>query len=146
MPSLPALPDVRNLVPRLWRDHPNFFVIYAATAAGHLWFAITGLLQQQRFAGDGYQFVTWVARPWVWGVAYLLVWVLLTLGAYWRWSYGQAGLALALFLALSRGLLLELSGAAGFGIGPWFIIAACMYVQLAEPTIYPGSQHAYGRR
>lgn len=129
-----------SVVPRLWRSHPNFFIIYAVIAVVfHLGIGVTSFAMQDRYAAPSLDLVHQVAPLEVWGALHLAVFVLLTVGAYHRFDlFGRVGLALGFVLCLSRGMLIELSAhAPGAAIFVWVPMAVQHWVQMAEPQANP---------
>lgn len=130
---------MKRFIPKLWRTHPNFFIIYFATACIlHLGMGISQLTDAERYSNPAFAKVYEVQPTTVWGVASLAVWLLMTIGAYRNFTcWGRLGLSIGFFLCLSRGLLIELGPGSGGGLFVWIPLAICHYVQLAEPTINP---------
>ena len=128
-----------RLLPPLRYSHPNFFVVYAATAFFHLVFGLMHWLEPGRFAGPVYELCYWVMPVKAWGTASVLVWLLMTLGVFWSFTYARIGLAVGFFLTLSRGLLIEMADpeAIGAGLLAWGLIAMQHLSQLREPPANP---------
>lgn len=126
------------MFPKLARSHPNFFVIYVATAFFHLAMAVMNIVTPERFNAPSLDKVYWFAPRGVWIGGSLLVWLLMTLGVYWRFILGRFGLIIGMTMMLLRGVLIELSGnAPGVGLLAWGLIAVLHYSQLAEPQSNP---------
>lgn len=127
-----------RLLPSLARTHPNFFFIYAATAAFHLAIGYQQMSAPERYTSASFAKVIEVAPMASWGFAHLCVFGLLLVGAYSAFTVGRVGLAAGLFLCLSRGLLLEAADApAGSSLVIFLLIAALHYSQAAEPPVNP---------
>lgn len=132
-----------KLWPQLRSTHPNFFVVYAATAFLHLGFAVLNWATPERFAAPSLDRVYWLAPRPAWAAASFTVWALLTVGVYLRFTLGRLGLMLGMTLMLVRGVLIELSdNPPGVGLLVWAFIAIVHWTQLAEPQTNPDSQRA----
>jgi hypothetical protein len=129
--------------PRLFRSHPNFFVVYLATALLHLGFAVMNWLTPERFLAPTLDRVYWLMPRPLWAAASFAVWALLTAGAYWRFALGRLGLMIGMSLMLLRGVLIELSdNPPGVGLLVWAFLAVVHYAQLAEPQSNPITSRA----
>lgn len=130
------------MIPKLWKQHPNFFVVYFITAVSlHLGLGITQFTDQERYSNPVFQkmFKIMPVDAWAWGS--LLVFGLMTVGAYYQFHiWGRIGLGLGLFLCLARGLLIELGPGSGAGIFVWLTVAGLHFAQLSEPPINPLTQ------
>lgn len=125
--------------PRLWYSHRNFAIGYFAVAIIHLLIGATSFLAKSRYTAPSLDLVFEVAPLVVWGVAHLVVWALMTVGAYHRFDvYGRLGLSIGLSLALLRGMLVEFSSAPpGVGILLWAGFAVWQFTMTAEPQTNP---------
>jgi hypothetical protein len=129
----------KYLVPKLWKRHPNFFIIYFVTAVSlHLGLGLTQLVDKERYSNDAFLHLYQVAPVTVWALLSIGVFLLMTLGAYYRFDiFGRLGLAIGLFSCLARGFLIELGPASGGGLFVWFTVAALHFAQISEPTVNP---------
>lgn len=130
---------VRRVAPDLWSQHPNFFLVYFATAVGlHLGIGLTQLIDQERFKVSTFERLYSVLPIEIWGFVSIGVWVLMTIGAYHNFArYGRLGLSVGLFVCIARGLLMEFSSASSGGLFVWCTLAVFHYAQLAEPQSNP---------
>lgn len=130
---------MKRVIPQLWKTHPNFFIIYFATAVVlHIGMGLTHLVNPERYSNLAFAKVYEVAPRQIWGIAFLMVWLFMTIGAYRKFYFwGRLGLGLGLFLCLSRGLLIELGPGSGGGLFVWIPLAVIHYVLMAEPTLNP---------
>lgn len=128
----------RSLLPKLQRNHPQFFFIFFATAMFHLAVGIQMTIHPDAFNNPSFVEVARVAPIQAWGAAHIATWALFTLGSYWNFSVARVGLALGLVLVLARGALIELApNPAGSSLFIFLLIAALHYAQAAEPPINP---------
>lgn len=113
-------------------------VATTATAFMHLAFGLSHFIQPERYDDPAFLEVYRYLPEEVWGVKGILIWGLMTYGAYRnRWTVAKVGLGIGMFFALLRGLMLELTGldgAIGAGAIVWVWIAVIHYVQIAEPA------------
>lgn len=130
---------LNSLIPKLWSKHPNFFVIYFATATClHLGMAVSQLFYQDRFMTTTFVEVYGFLPIEIWAFLSFLVWIFMTLGAYYKFHiWGRLGLGIGLFICLARGMLMELGPQAGGGMFVWLTLSALHYTQLAEPPVNP---------
>lgn len=146
----------RLRVPGLFYSHPNFFVIYAATACFHLWLGIAGL---SGGPGDtaALRWVNNLASPATWGIASLCIAGGLFVGL-WRHTFRLARLSLAAgaTLVLVRAFLLSvplveailnIDGGTRTGVlsvPAWLLIGALHISQTAEPPRNPQTETSRG--
>lgn len=113
-------------------------VATTATAFMHLAFGVSHFVQPERYHDPAFTEVYRYIPEWAWGAKGILIWCLMTYGAYTsRWTVAKVGLGIGLFFALLRGVTLELAGlngAIGAGAIVWVWIAVIHYVQIAEPA------------
>lgn len=129
---------MNRLFPPLARTHPNFFFVYFATAFFHLAIGVQQIASPERFESGSFEKVMQVTAIHNWGWAHVIVWLLMTIGAFTVFTVGRIGLAIGLILVLARGLLLELAAApAGSSLVIFLLIAALHYSQAAEPPVNP---------
>lgn len=128
--------DAMRLLPPLFRRHPNMVVATTATAFMHLAFGLTHFVQPERYQDEAFVEVYQYIPEWVWGVKGILIWLVMTIGAYTnRWVPAKIALGVGMFFALLRGITLEIGGGApGAGAVIWVWVAVIHYVQIAEPA------------
>jgi len=113
-------------------------MIYFATAMFHLGAGIQMMVSQESFSAPVFVKLIMAAPIQVWGVAHVMAWALLTVGAYYRFPIGRLGLALGLFLIVAEGLLIEVApGPAGRNLLFCGLVAALHLSQASEPPINP---------
>lgn len=127
---------MRSLLPPLFRRHPNMVVATTATAFMHLAFGIAHIIQPERFRDEAFDAVFRYLPEWVWGIKGIVIWALMTYGAYRnRWTVAKVALGIGMFFALVRGFTLEIGGGSpGAGAVLWVWVALIHYVQIAEPA------------
>lgn len=127
------------MVPKLWTNHPNFFMVYFTTAViFHLGLGLTQLVEQDRYNNPSLSKVYDVLPVGAWGIGSLIVVAFMVLGFWYKFElWGWLGLGLGLFICLSRGLLIEISQASGGGIFVWGSFAIFHLSQLSEPPVNP---------
>lgn len=130
------------MVPKLWKQHPNFFIIYFVTATVlHLGLAYTQYHDKERYMNLAFSKMYEFMSLELWALCSFITWFIMMVGAYHKFHiWGRLGLGLGLFLCLSRGLLIELGPGSGGGMFVWFTVAALHYTQLSEPTHNPLTQ------
>lgn len=127
------------MIPRLWIKHPNFFIVYFVTATIlHGGLAITQMYDKERYMNTAFIRMYDLMPLKAWAACSFVAFVLMTIGAYHRFSlWGRFGLGLGLFLCLARGLLIELGPGSGGGLFVWIPLAAFHFAQLSEPQNNP---------
>jgi hypothetical protein len=132
--------------PWLTRTHPNFALIFIATAVFHLWFGAAGVFgPDRRFASPSLVRVNALASHEVWGWVSLLIGATMILGLF-QPSFTLARVAVAVGMAVCCarwGLLLEaltIDPSASINGGPvWMLIAALHLSQTLEPPSNPAA-------
>lgn len=129
----------RRYLPKLYVTHPSFFGIFLIFGVVfNLGVGVSSFTSPERYLAPSLDLVYTLAPLEVWGALHVLVWLLMTLGAYFDFRIARIGLALGFLLCLVRGVLIEASNAnPGAGIFVWAAMAAQHFVQLIEPTINP---------
>lgn len=130
---------VKRLTPRLWMNHPNFFMTYFVTATIlHLGLSLTQILDKERYYNSAFSKVYELMSIEAWALCSFLVFLFMTIGAYRKFYFwGRIGLCLGLFICLCRGLLIELGPGSGGGLFVWIPLAVFHFAQLSEPPINP---------
>jgi hypothetical protein len=131
--------------PALLNDHPNFFFVYCAVGLFHGALGAIGTAgSDQRFASEALQDVNRFAAHEVWGMASLVLVVLLAFGL---WTHGHAmsrvalaaggGLALLRFVLIAAPLIDGRAVAGLTALPMWGLIAALHFALAAEPPFNP---------
>lgn len=129
---------MRKISPRLWRDHPQFFILFFATAMFHLAIGVQLLVQPEVFDAPHYHQVKDLASTQAWGTVHLVVWALMTLGVYGNFSHARVGLVAGMMVVMVRGLLIATGDySAGTSVPIYGLIAVLHYTQAGEPPINP---------
>lgn len=132
--------------PWLQRFHRNFFVIYVVTIVFNFWAALNAILGSDSwFDLSILKYVNYVDHGW-WGLAYLGVGTIMLLGLFRpNFNLARIGLALGLFLACARFLLIVLAvwlerDVGGANTLTNMLMVVGVYVsQLLEPPVNPST-------
>lgn len=125
--------------PRLFWTHRNFAIgLLGLAVIFDFGVGVTQFTNPDRYAAPSLDKVYELAPRIVWGAAFLLAFVLIVAGVYTRFSLARAGLALTVFLCVTRGLLIELSNEnPGAGIFVWAAFAVWAFTMASEPQANP---------
>ena len=130
---------LKRLIPKLWYDHPNFFIGYFPTATIlHLGLAITQVYEKDRYMNSAFSKVYEAMPMNLWAFLSFFAFLFMTIGAYYKFVFwGRLGLGVGMFICLARGFLIELSPGSGAGLLIWLPLAAFHFSQLSEPPVNP---------
>lgn len=127
----------------LYKSHPNFFFIYAATLVFHFSQAVFhGFAGPGSFTSPALKYAMEIS-PKYWALGFALVFVGLATGLFRQhWTYARLALTCGAILTIARALFIAAALISGesqglTGLPVWALVAAVHLSQTAEPPVNP---------